>query len=139
MYVYKIDWSIDFNCMSTCHGLLYAKWLGNHVHFMFIFTFFVVVSLEIFFHTVPLNLKSFLNRSIWPIDGTLTGITSVSQGGPGVMVMKGYITLPRSLELEPIKCSFSVIHRIALFYGLERVLHLYSQHILNPPDWDTFV
>ena len=32
---------------------------------------------------IPVNYEWFLNRSIWPIDGTLTGITTLGQSGPG--------------------------------------------------------
>ena len=37
------SWLIDFNRMSICIGLFYAKWLGNHVHCTFISTFFCAV------------------------------------------------------------------------------------------------
>ena len=33
------EFMVDFNSMSICLGLFYAKRLGNHVHSMFIFTF----------------------------------------------------------------------------------------------------
>ena len=31
---------IDFNGMSTCLGLFHIQMLGNHILYMFIFTFF---------------------------------------------------------------------------------------------------
>ena len=45
--VFKV---IDFNGISTCSGLFYAKRLGNHIHYTFIFTFL---------HTVLLNMNNF--------------------------------------------------------------------------------
>ena len=32
---------------------------------------------------IPIEYKPFLNRSIWPIDGTLTGTTTPDQSQPG--------------------------------------------------------
>ena len=34
-------WLLDFNGMSTCLQLFYAQKLGNCVHCMYIFTFFM--------------------------------------------------------------------------------------------------
>ena len=67
---------IDFNGMFTHLGLFYAKWLGNHVPIYI----YVVVEEETGLHTVLLNMN-YLNRSIWGIDRTLTGITTPGQSG----------------------------------------------------------
>ena len=61
--------------------LFYAWRLWNRVYFMFIFTFFVQLFLSFF--TRPDWTHNFLYRSIWPIDETLTGITTLVQNGPG--------------------------------------------------------
>ena len=37
----NLERSIGLNAMSTCLGFFYALRLGNCVHYMFIFTFFV--------------------------------------------------------------------------------------------------
>ena len=82
----KCYWLINFNGMSICLQLSHASKLGNHIHRMFIFTFFVELFLKSFFFVSygPIKYDSFLNRSIWPIDGTLTGITTPGQSGLGV-------------------------------------------------------
>ena len=42
-----------------------------------------------------------LYSSIWPMNGTLTGTTTPSQSGPGLMTREGYSTFSKSPELEP--------------------------------------
>ena len=69
------DWLIDFNGMSTRLGLFYTKMLRNCVHCTVIFTFWGLFLRVIFF--------SQLNRSFCPIVGSLTGITTPNQIGPG--------------------------------------------------------
>ena len=42
----------------------------------------VIVSSEFFFSYNPIKYKWFLNRCIWPINGTLTGTTIPGNSGP---------------------------------------------------------
>ena len=86
--------------MSTCQCLFHAFRLGNHVHCMFISTFLVLFFLKSFifctwlvsclgfmayqpyFEHSPMEYEWFLDRSIWPIDGTLTSTTTLGQREP---------------------------------------------------------
>ena len=75
-------WEIDFKGMSNYWGLFYALSLGNCL--CCIYTFCVVISLEFFWEGCCIQsdwIQIILNRSIWPIDGTLTGTTTPSQSG----------------------------------------------------------
>ena len=86
--------------MSTSLELFYVKGLGNHIDYMLIFSFFFVVICEsfilisfyfilsyfiyfFFFAHGPIEYEQFLNRCIWPIDGTLTSTITPCQSGPG--------------------------------------------------------
>ena len=70
-------------------------------------------------------IQIFLNGSIWPIDGTQTGTNTV---GLGVMAMKEYSTLLRSLKLELYyQIQFSIISGTPPSSG--EVLALCSGHI----------
>ena len=70
--IVKLVRQIDFDSMSTCLGLFYAKKLGNCIHCTFLFTFlrrcFLSVILFIYFllHTVLSN-SNILCRFIWSI------------------------------------------------------------------------
>ena len=79
---YLLDWLIDSNDMSTHLGLFYAKRFGNYVHYTFIFIGGV------------LKVKSNTNNSgpeyVLPLQVRVCTL--------GVMVMKMYATLSRSLE-----------------------------------------
>ena len=46
----KVDLLLDFNDMSACQGLFYAKRIKNCLHSIFRFTFFSEVSLKHFAH-----------------------------------------------------------------------------------------
>ena len=84
------DRLVDFNDMSTCLGLFYAKILGIQINYTFLLTVgFYAVSYWI------------LNRSIWLIDGTLTGTTTPGQSGPGSSSKKELLYILRYLELKP--------------------------------------
>ena len=49
-----------------------------------------------------MELIFFSNKSIWPIDRTLSGATTPGQRGPGSMAMKEYSALPKAqLLLKP--------------------------------------
>ena len=49
-------WLIDFNGMSNCFSLFYVQKLENRVHFMFIFTFFVLL-FKSFFLNGPIEYE----------------------------------------------------------------------------------
>ena len=57
--------------------------LGNYSLYVDIYIFYVVVSSEFFFARVSIKCKWFLNKPIWPIEGTLIGITTLGQSGTG--------------------------------------------------------
>ena len=72
---------IDFYGMSTHLGLFYIQRLGNLIHCIFIFIiFWLVVSYEFFVHG-SIEYKWLLNRSIRPIDGTVTGTITLGKSG----------------------------------------------------------
>ena len=50
---------------------------------------------SLYIYIMEFLLSSIRSYQIWPIDGTLTSITTV-----GVMAMKGYSTLPKAPEPE---------------------------------------
>ena len=51
--------------------------------------------------SIPIEYKYILNRSIWSIDGTVTGIITSGQSGTWSMAMKGVPHIPRFSKLEP--------------------------------------
>ena len=68
--------------MLTHLGLFYAYWLVNCSYCMFIFTFFVKQIFKSFFVHSFIEYKWFLNGSILPIDGALTGTILLRQSNP---------------------------------------------------------
>ena len=98
---------IDFNSISTPQGLFYTKRLGNHVHCMFIFVFFVQLFLKRFFEHHSIEYKWFLKRSIWSKDRTLTGTTTMCQSGSASNGNKGVLLTSQisrtgSLQLDAV-------------------------------------
>ena len=79
--------------MSARQGLFYAESLGNDVNCIFLSIFFAQLFFKKFsifiLHPVLSNMETFLDRSVWPIDGTLIGTTSLDQSGPGSNVYTG--------------------------------------------------
>ena len=58
----------------------------------------------------------FLNRSIWPINWTLTGTTTMGQSGLGCNGNKGYSTFAKPPKLEPRQqMQFSVIFSTEIY------------------------
>ena len=49
---------------------------------------------------IPIEYKSFFNKSIWPIDETLTGTTTPGQGGPGSNGNKEVLHTPQISKIE---------------------------------------
>ena len=65
-------------------GYFMGKGLGNaFISHLNLHYFCMVVSKEIFFSFGPIECEQFLNRALCPIDGTLIGITTAGQSGPG--------------------------------------------------------
>ena len=64
---------IDFNVMSICVEVFYAKWLRYCIHGMFILKIWGYFFSKFFFLLSPLEYESFSNKSIWSIDKTLRG------------------------------------------------------------------
>ena len=122
---------IDFNTMSTCLELLYAKRLGNHLQSTFIFTFFVQLFLKrVFFSTWSHQIWIIFNRSIWLIEVTQTGTTIPDQnnGHEGMN--------PHSQSLQnwslTIRCSLVSYPKHPFLGGVLPFYRGYSQHILSP-------
>ena len=44
--------------------------------------------------------SKWLNSSIWPIDGSLTGTTTLGQSGPGSNGNEGVLHIPQTPRLE---------------------------------------
>ena len=100
---------------------------------------FVVVVFKRFFFYQPslLNMNIFLNRSILPIDGTLTGITTPGQSGPGNNGNEGILLTDRALEVEfHYQMQFSVIPKIRhfrwVFTLIPHTQEGYAVYILKP-------
>ena len=86
--------------MLTRLGLFYAQRLGNRVHRMDIITF---LSWEFFFFSLGLiKNESFQKRSIWAINGTPTGITTLDQNGPGGNDIERGLYNPQMLRIEAL-------------------------------------
>ena len=69
-YVSAVDWLVDFNGMSTHVGVFHAERLGNCIHSMSIFIFFVQLFLKRFWYTaiwyqVFLSNTNNLHTIIW--------------------------------------------------------------------------
>ena len=111
-----IDWLINFNNISTWIGLFYAEKLGNHWKFIIISLCSCFLKDFAFAHG-PFGYKWFLIRSIWPIDGTLTGTTTPGQSVP---VRNGGVHhTPQFPKIDPHQqMQFSVICRTG-FFGRE--------------------
>ena len=61
---------------------------------------------------ISIKYKWFLNRSIWPIDGTPIDTTIPGQSGLKILTMKMYSTLNRDPELKPLhQIHFDMIYR----------------------------
>ena len=75
------DSLIDFNGISKSLGLLYTKSLGSRVlcssYSHFLYNCFLID----FFAFGPIEY-GFLNTFIWPVDGSLKGISTSGQIGP---------------------------------------------------------
>ena len=52
----------------------------------------------IWFQVFLSNTNNFLNRSIWPTDGTLTDTSTPSQNGPGSNGDEGIVHIPQSFR-----------------------------------------
>ena len=48
--------------------------------------------------SIPIEYEYFLDRSIWPRDGTVKGTTSLVQSGPGNNVNEG--VTPHNLDFQ---------------------------------------
>ena len=74
-------------------------------------------------------------KNLYLIDGILTGITTVGQVDLGVMTMKGSLTFPKALGLEPSHLiKFKVIPRrlVGESYSSVQMQLAYSK---APSDW----
>ena len=103
----KLDWLTDWLILTACQPvrLFCAKKLKNCIHCMFIYTF---VSKEVFFAHGPTEYELFLNRSIRPIDRSITDTTNLDQSGTGSNENERVHS--RSLKLEPYhQMQFSVM------------------------------
>ena len=76
-----VDWFIDFNSILTRLKSLYAWRLGivvrescSYLHFCILIKFFL-------FCVFSTRIRIVFNRSIYPIDGTLTSTTTADQSG----------------------------------------------------------
>ena len=119
---------IDFNGISTLLGLFYSSRLENHIHCMFIFTFFMQLFLKSFFFALGhIGNKWFINKSIWPIDGTLTGTTTPGQSGTGSNGNKRVLHSPQSSRTETRYSLVSYSGYPIFFFGGGG----YSQHNLS--------
>ena len=87
---------INFNGILIHQGLFYARSLGNRVHLTFILTFLCTCSYRI--------LKV-LNRSIWTIDWTLTGIATTGQSS-GNFVALTFISAQNLVNFKVAYWSF---------------------------------
>ena len=72
----SLTWLIDFNYLPTCQRLFYAFSLRNRVH-TYIFVYLILFCRRSYEMQIV-----FLNRSIWPRGGILTGTTTSSKNGP---------------------------------------------------------
>ena len=78
----RADWLIDwFYQHVNMLQLFYAQMLGNHNMYIFWFTFLYSCFLR-FFYTQSYQIQ-IIDRSIWPINGTITDTTSPGQSGFG--------------------------------------------------------
>ena len=66
IYIYIYIVAVDFNSMSTCQWLFYAKRLGNYIHFL--------CSNFFYFHSALSNMNNI---------NMITGISTPGQSEPG--------------------------------------------------------
>ena len=115
----------------------------------------------VFFTHAPIEYELFLNRLIWPVDGTLSGATTPGQSEPGyngiegvlhtslitrwdpkgtlrirgdlwIMIVKGYFTLHWSQEQVPHhQIQFNDTPRKYFLVGVLILFWGYSQPILS--------
>ena len=113
----RIDWSFDFNGMSSRQLLLYAKKLEYYVNCAMMFTFFVklFVNTYLFFFFLPSELSNTINFK-QQFDSTIVPLQiqrSRFRVGLGVMAMNMYFTFLRLKKLTFInRCS---LHRTPSF------------------------
>ena len=82
-----------------------------------------------------MEYEYFLNKFIWPKDGTPTVTTTPVPGGPGSNGNYWYFILHRYPEQGPHNHEqFSIIHRTLGVFFLGGLCRGYSQHIVSPAD-----
>ena len=87
----------DFNDMSTCLKLFHARKLRNHVHHMFICTFFTFFVFYVLLFCTQFNWIGVIFKQIYlTIDGTLVSTTTLSQNEPGTNVNEGVLHTPQN-------------------------------------------
>ena len=94
---YKVFHVFFSKACQLAQGYLILKSLGFAFNiYIYIFVYFF---LKIFyFENNLIEYESFLNKSIWPIDGTLTGSTTSDPSGPGSNDIEGlFKTTERSI------------------------------------------
>ena len=87
-----------------------------------------------FFAYSPIEYKYFLNRSIWPLDNTQTGINTPGQSGPWSNGDEWVLHTPQiSRTGDTIRCGLlSYTGHLFLRVGSLLSLRVYSQRILSP-------
>ena len=120
-------WLIDFNGISTCLKLFYAKRFGNCVHYTFRFTIFALLFL---WHMV----LSYKNNFWTDFIGHQMILLALVRMDLWEMAMKGHSIFPRSPELE-------VLFGLLWFCGISTIVgylmpnplyikYMSSKHIL---------
>ena len=76
------------------------------------------------------------NSSVWPIDRTLSGVTTPNQSGPGGDGNDGALRIPQSsniTEASPSDCLVSYPrHSLGVSYPSAE---MQLAHSTTPPDW----
>ena len=69
--------------------------------FIFLYSCFLRVFFGVFFCTQSYDIQIIFNRSISPLDGTVTSITTMGQGGPGSNGNIEVLHTPKISRTEP--------------------------------------
>ena len=97
------------------------------------------MSKTILFQTIHFSISAQFS-SIWTIDKTLSGATTLGQSGPESEGNKGYSTFPKALALlEPQHKIISVISRTLIGWGSYSSAEMQSVYFTAPADWATLV
>ena len=82
-----------------------------------------------------LHTVKWFNSSIWPIDGTLTGVTTQSLSGPGSNGNEEVLHIPQSSRTEDSPSDGLMSYQGHLLVGSYLFAEMQSMYSISQADW----